>query len=65
VVLEAGATAALYVVVAAVAVAFALPWLPGPDPAGPALERYLPAKDGAAALFAKVDANGQALSWTS
>lgn len=63
--LETGATTALFVVVAAVAVAFALPWLPRPDPAGAELERYQPLKDGAAALFAKLDEQGVILSWTS
>ena len=55
VLLETLATTALYAVVVTVAVAFASPWRTRPDPAGPALERYAPIRDGAATLFAKLD----------
>jgi hypothetical protein len=65
VLLETTATTALYVVVVAVAVAFSSPWLPRPDPAGPALERYQPVRDGTSALFAKLDVSGEVQSWTS
>jgi outer membrane protein assembly factor BamB len=65
VLLESIATVALYVVVAVVAVAFASPWLPRPDPAGRTLERYLPARDGSSALFAKLDPSGQVQGWSS
>jgi hypothetical protein len=63
--LETVATSALYVVVAIVAVAFASPWLPRPDPAGPAIERYQPLRDGASVLFAKLDASGDVEGWAS
>src|SRR5688500_8611860 len=65
VLLEMAATAMLYLVVVAVAVAFASPWLPRPDPAGLALERYAPIRDGSSALFAKLDVSGEVQSWTS
>jgi outer membrane protein assembly factor BamB len=65
VVLETVATTALYAVVVAVAIAFARPWLPRADPAGPSLERYAPVHDGASTLFAKLDVSGEVQSWTS
>lgn len=55
----------IYGVVAAVALAFAWPWLSRAAPGGPMLARYAPLRDGAAALTAKYDAAGTPQGWTS
>src|SRR4051812_44114897 len=63
--LEVASAVALFAVVAAVAVAFAWPWLPKSTPGGPTLARYLPVRDGASRLLARYDSQGQVISWTS
>jgi outer membrane protein assembly factor BamB len=48
-----------------VAVFFAFPWLPEPSPAGAALERYSPTRDGGSLLIETYDADGKRVSTES
>ena len=60
--LKIGAIPAL---VLALALFFALPWVPEPSPGGAALERYSPARDGASLLMKTYDADGALISTES
>ncbi len=56
---------AIFVCVAAVGVAFAQPWMPQPDMAGPALDRYVPAMDADSRLTGVYDPAGVLVGWNS
>ncbi len=53
------------VLVLLVAFFFVFPWLPEPSPAGDALERYSPARDGGSLLIRNYDAGGGLISTES
>ncbi|MBD0254060.1 MAG: hypothetical protein ICV31_06135, partial [Rubrobacter sp.] len=53
------------VLVLLVAFFFVFPWLPEPSPAGDALERYSPARDGRSLLIRNYDAGGGLISTES
>ena len=63
--LEAVRVGALPLLVLVVALFFAFPWLPEPSPAGPALERYSPTRDGGSLLIEAYDADGKQVSTES
>ena len=56
---KVGAVPALVLVAA---LFFAFPWLPEPTPAGIALERYSPVRDGGSLLMENRDADGESVS---
>lgn len=60
---ETGALVALAVVIAAVALASAWPWLPATG--GDELDRYAPRRDGDSALIQTYDPQGRLISWES
>lgn len=60
--IKVGAVPALVLVVA---LFFAFPWLPEPSPAGAALERYSPARDGGSLLMQNYNADDRLISTES
>ena len=55
----------IFLFMAAVGAAFVQPWLPQPDVAGPALDRYAPAIDADSRLTSVYDAAGMLVGWNS
>ena len=63
--LETVRVGALPLLVFVVALFFAFPWLPEPSPAGAALERYSPTRDGGSLLIETHDGDGKSVSTES
>lgn len=63
--LDAAGILGLIVLVAAVALAVAWPWLPHPGPGGPVLGRYAPLVDGRSALAVRRGEDGGVTGWES
>src|SRR5690554_6930360 len=60
---EALTLAAVLVMIAVVAAAFAVPWVPSPPAGGAWIARYAPIRDGHARLSQRTDADGNTAGW--